>query len=288
MGEGPGAMNESHRSTEEIRRDIARTQREMSSTIDEIQYRLSPDHLKQQTKESIRRAGVNTSRSVTNKVKSNPLGAAMVGVGLWLMFRDDDDSNDIYASDYSRRYSGDFDFETSRVNRDFEYGIDSSRGVSMKNKVGDKMESAKDSVGDAVDAARDRVSGAMHAAGDSAHELADQAGERARMMRMQAMYGVRRARNSGRELLTDNPLVAGLAAVAFGALIGAMLPETERENQMFGEKSDEITDRAKDIARSGAQHAKEIATAAATAATDAAKQETKTATSEMKQELRST
>jgi hypothetical protein len=297
MGERPGEMNSSHRSTEDIRRDIARTQREMSSTIDEIQYRLSPDHLKQQTKESIRRAGVNTSRGIADKVKSNPLGAAMVGVGLWLMFRDNDDHHDdydTYAADYNRRYAADFEYDSPRIYspqteyRDFEYGHEQGRGARMKEKASDMMDSAQDRVSGALDSARDRVSGAMDSASESAHDLADRAGERARMMRMRAMYGARRARSSSRDLLSENPLVAGLAAAAFGAIIGAMIPESEREHELFGETRDRLADRAKDVARSGAQHAKDIATAAATAATDAAKQETKTAKEQMKQDLRTT
>ena len=298
MGERTGEMNDSQRSTEDIRRDIARTQREMSSTIDEIQYRLSPAHLKQQTKESIRRAGVNTSRGISDKVKSNPLGAAMVGVGLWLMFRgndqDDTDRYDAYAYDDARRYAGGLEFDGPRsynaqgAYRDFEYDGDSGRFSRAKEKVGDAMESAHDRVSETIDHTRERVSGAMSSANESAHEMAQHAAERAHLMRLRAMYGARRARANSRDLITGNPMVAGLAAIAFGAIVGAMIPETERENELFGEQSDRITDRAKDLARTGAQHAKDIATAAAASATETAKQEAKTAKEEIKQDLRTT
>lgn len=289
MGEKPGAMSGAHESTDEIRRDIARTQREMSSTIDEIQYRLSPEHIKQQTKESIRRASVNTSRGIVDKLKSSPVGAAMIGMGLWLMLRDDGDHHDDYdfAARSRRQYAGDLEFEASRLYspqseyRDFEYGSDAGRGSSVR----ETMSSAQERVSGAAGAARERVSGAMSSASESAHDLAGRASERARMMRERAMYGARRARGNGRDLLMESPLVAGIAAAAVGAILGAMIPETERENEMFGETRDRVAERAKDLARSGAAHAKDVATAAASAATGAAKEEARNAQQEMKQDL---
>jgi hypothetical protein len=83
-------MTDSTTDTRRIRHDIDRTQREMSRTIDEIGVRFSPDYIMHRTKESARRAGVNTSRSLMEKVKANPIPAAMVGIGLYLMMHSSD------------------------------------------------------------------------------------------------------------------------------------------------------------------------------------------------------
>src|SRR5687767_2591452 len=93
MDERTGAVS-GNEYTRAIRRDIERTQREMSRTIEEIQQRLSPQYIMQRTKDSVREAGVRTSRSVIDKIKANPIPAAMVGIGLFLLARDNDDDVD--------------------------------------------------------------------------------------------------------------------------------------------------------------------------------------------------
>jgi ElaB/YqjD/DUF883 family membrane-anchored ribosome-binding protein len=240
MGERTDPL--SHESPAEIRRDIADTQREMSHTIDEIQYRLSPAHMKAQARESVRRAGVSTTRGTIDRVKSNPLGAAMVGVGLYLLMRPSHDDHD-----YEMHFTSDFDAEPGRMSG-------------------------------AVDDVRERASHVM-----------DEAGERARMMRDRAAHRAHTASMQSRDLLMDNPLVGGLAAIALGALVGAMIPESRRENELMGEASDRITERVSDVARSGVDQAKNIATAATTAAkdaaTDAARRETKNAKDELTNQL---
>lgn len=271
MGERTDPLSHEHESPAEIRRDIAETQREMSHTIDEIQYRLSPAHMKAQAKESVRRAGVRTTRTTIDRVKANPLGAALVGAGLYLLLRNQHDD----VPYYDTRYSADFDAYPDRYNAqgayrdfDFDHGSDG----------GSKMADAKDRVAGAMDDVRERASHVAESAADGARRLRDRAASRAHV-----------ASTQGRDLLMDNPLVGGLAAVALGALVGALLPETERENEWLGDASDRVTDRIGEVARTGADQAMHVASAVATAAKDAAtetaRRETKTAKEEISNEL---
>ena len=258
-------------STSDIRHDIERTQREMSHTIDEIQYRLSPAHLREQAKERVRRAGVRTSRNTIDRVKSNPIGAAMVGIGLWMLLRNNDSDDDLYFidRDFDRHHDHDHHMHTYSAHaehRDFAYGDDRGRMADVKDRVSD----VKDRVGDMAERAGERVS-----------ELRDETFDRAQALRERAMYGARSVSMRGRDMLTDTPLVAGIAAVALGALVGAMIPETERENELFGQTRDRLKDRAADVAREGVSQAKNIATAAAGAAKDAAKDAAAQAKDEM-------
>lgn len=285
-------------STKDIRRDIERTQREMSETIDEIQYRLSPRHLKEQTKASVRRAGVRTSRGVMDHVKGNPIGAAMVGVGLMLLMRSP--HRDDY--EYDVDFDADFDDRGYRgsANRYRSAGFDDpyyagrSYGVNRGDELDEhgRLDEVKDRVAAGVDAARERVS----EIGDRAHEMTDEVRDRARHAADTARFRARQLRHrtanrfdligrESRDVLMDTPLIAGIAAIALGALAGALIPESERENELFGEKSDRLTHRAGELVRETLDHGKDIARAATTAATDAAKRETDVAKEELKQNL---
>lgn len=269
MGERPDTAVSGDDSTREIRRDIERTQREMSVTIDEIQHRLSPSYMKQQARESVRRAGVRTSRGTIERVKSNPLGAAMVGVGLWLLLRNDDRGHDTYY-DRDVHFAGDFDeinaYNANRDYRDFRYGEDRGRMAQMKDRVGELADNAREKISEKLDDVREGTS-----------QMSDRTSERAHELRERARYQAMHARMRSRDLMMDSPLIMGIAAAAAGAIVGAMIPETERENEVFGETRDRLVDRASEVGRQGMQHAKEIAKDAASAATETAKREARTA-----------
>ena len=280
MGERPAAPVNDTESTEAIRRDIERTQREMSHTIDEIQHRLSPAYMKERARESVRRAGVRTSRSTIDRVRSNPLGAAMVGVGLYMLMRNDRDQDLYYARDI--HFAGDFDemaydsaygapYSAQREYRDLDYG-DRSR-----------MAQVRDRVSDLKDTARER----MHDARDTTSEMSDRAAERMHEMRERARMRALQARSRSRDMMTDSPLVIGLAAAVVGAVIGSMIPETERENELFGEQADRIKDRAQELARHGAEQAKHIAKDVASTATETAKRDVRSAKDEIRRDVES-
>jgi ElaB/YqjD/DUF883 family membrane-anchored ribosome-binding protein len=269
-------------STDEIRRDIAETQREMSYTIDEIQYRLSPGHLKDQAKESVRRAGLRTSRTVVERVRANPIGAAMVGVGLWMLMRDGHDRGNEYQIEFEPRFD-EYEYGADRLSRsgraDFyttsAYG-ERGRAAEMKDRASGAFDSAKEKISETADDVRE---GASH--------LATEARQKAMELKRQTRYGSHNLAMQSREMMMDSPLIAGVAAIALGAVIGAMLPETERENELFGEASDRLGQRVGEVAREGLDHARDIAGAAASAATSTAKREAESAKDEMKQSLRS-
>lgn len=53
----------------------------------------------------------------------------------------------------------------------------------------------------------------------------------------------------GSDVITDSPMIAGLAALAVGAIFGAIVPETNREHQIFGETKDRLKEKATTAAR---------------------------------------
>lgn len=188
MDETPD-MNEPS-STDAIRREIHGTEREMSDTIHEIRRRLSPQHVAEQTRDSMRRAGVN----IIDKVKRNPIPLAMAGVGLWLFFRNTEGKiHDALPVDK------------------IEEGVDSAR-----EKIEGKIDRAKVKLEGGVDTAKEKMQGAMWKL---------------------------------RDVYDRQPLVAGVVGIAVGAVLAAVIPESQREDALLGDTRDRLLDQATAAAR---------------------------------------
>ncbi len=111
-------------------------------------------------------------------------------------------------------------------------------------QVSDVAQSVQARAADAVEgvqhAAGDAVQGVQHAAGDAVQGVESWGGE--------ARYFVERVPTRLEQLIEENPLMVGAAALAIGAAIGAGLPLTGRENELFGPRRDELMHRAQDSA----------------------------------------
>jgi ElaB/YqjD/DUF883 family membrane-anchored ribosome-binding protein len=238
--------------THALRRDIGKTQREMSETIHEIEHRLSPRNLMQQTKTSVRRAGVNTSHKFIDQVKENPIPAAMVGVGLWLLLRNSGDGAAPHYRDDVRDYPSAYE-EPSKVDR-------------MKEKASDAVDTAREKVSHLADTTMEKVSHLADTTKEKVSDVAESTRETASHLMRAARTQASAARWETRDFLRESPLVVGLAAVALGAIVAAVIPETAKEDELLGATRDRLLDRGKDLAHEGidkAKHVAEVATVAA-------------------------
>lgn len=148
-------------------------------------------------------------------------------------------------------------------------GAASSAGSSIggaTRTAGSSVSSAASSVGStlsgAASSASDGVTHALHDARDAAYDAGDAvyrggayAGRRA------AQYG-RRARRGFLDTLQEEPLIVGAVALALGAAIGAALPATRREDELFGNARDRLRDEALEYGREGLHKAEAVATEA--------------------------
>jgi len=69
----------------------------------------------------------------------------------------------------------------------------------------------------------------------------------------------RQAQNQLQRLMSTNPFLVGVGALAVGAAIGVMAPETESENEWMGEARETVLDRAQDMARTAATRVQDAA-----------------------------
>jgi ElaB/YqjD/DUF883 family membrane-anchored ribosome-binding protein len=209
---------------EEIQRDIERTRERMSSNIDALGDRLSPDNLKSQAKEAISGKAQDvvanvgdqarqTGSRVIDFITQNPLPVAAVSLGaIWL-----------FSLRNRSEVSGD------RMAR-FAYTGPERREPDGRPSLGRRL-------ADRAEHVKDKVSDATSHAGERASERAGELKQRAR-----------EARGGFERMMQDNPLAVAVGAAVVGVALGLLLPETEREREMLGPARDRLGDQVQSTA----------------------------------------
>ncbi|HEX5883220.1 MAG TPA: DUF3618 domain-containing protein [Pyrinomonadaceae bacterium] len=243
--------------TEQIRAEIEDTRAEMSQTINEIQERLSPEHLMGQVKETVREATIGkvervmdkvgetigevaeparevidragtaikeTGRSVGNSVWRNPIPVALIGLGLGMLAMRKFRGGNGYDDDYETRRA------TRRYRRPNTLGqmdYESTESLDTGTSGGGTLSHVKETASDLAS----RSTNALSNLGTKAKDTASGLGTRFS------------------QTLQSNPLAVGAVAVAAGTAVGLMLPSTRFETEYIGETGERLVDSAEDVAR---------------------------------------
>ena len=241
-----GSSDDYDDNTEQIRAEIEDTRAEMSQTINEIQERLSPEHLMGQVKETVREATIGkvervmdkvgetisgvaeparevvdragtaikeTGRSIGNSVWKHPIPVALIGLGVGMLMM--------------RRFRGDgngYDYSTRRT----------TPRTRRPNTLGQVQTESTSTLGQVKETASDlatRSTNALSNLGTKAKDSASTIGTRFE------------------QVLRDNPLAVGAVAVAAGTAVGLVLPSTKFESEYIGEASETLVDKAEEVAR---------------------------------------
>ena len=234
--------------TEQLRTEIEDTRTEMSQTINEIQERLSPEHLMGQVKETVREATIGkvervmdrvgetisdaaepaleamgragttikeTGMSVADSMRRNPIPVALIGLGLGMLMVRSFRGN---GHDYETGYS------TPRARQNFT-------GSQARYGARDADAGALSQVKETASNLADRSTTALSNLGGKAKDTA-------------ATFGTRCG-----QILRDNPLAMGAVAIAAGTAVGLALPSTKLESEYIGEASEKLVDQAQEVAR---------------------------------------
>jgi hypothetical protein len=291
MGPTTG-IESNNESSEEIRRDIEDTRAEMSQTIDQIQAKLNPEHVKAQVKETVREATIGRAEQVVSNagetargagysfletIKENPVPAALAGIGLgWLAYASR--QNEHSFNRYRARHA--YSHDPFRGGN----GAQSGRGLtdkaadmagSVQEKAADMAGTMHDKASHAADAVRERAGDLAETAGDwadTAGDWAESGRESAHHLSAQAHYQAQRAAAKSHDVMDESPLIGGAIALALGAAIGFMLPETRQEDEWMGAARDQVVDQVKDVASTAAGRAQDVASTAVEAAKRAGKE----------------
>ena len=245
----------------QIRAGIEQTRERMGETLEQIGDRLNPHHISAQVRDNIRNATLgkvenmarnaadrvtDTQHTVMDTVRSNPLPAAMVGLGLGWLFLNGRRQN---ATRMSRGASYE-DVEYAR-------GGDATQrhayagGASAAQMVGDADADGTRT----LERARERAGDPEHQAKGSASQLAERAQDAASTVTHRARTGARRVE----EQFQDNPLAIGAVSLAMGLAAGFAIPTTDREVSLMGDVGSRVVDRAQGMARETADKVQHVA-----------------------------
>jgi cell division septum initiation protein DivIVA len=209
--ENLAADDQTDQDTAEIRAGIDQTRVEMSETIDAIQDRLNPQHIKEQVKEQVREqfhevkatvrdatigkaenmvrhAGetVNEARyTIGETIRQNPIPAAMVGIGLGWLFMNRRSAAPYRSARYG--YTGDRMYSSGQANYgDTYYSNRYDFGRGDLRSQGYRSES-----------------GALHRVQETAGNVANRAQETAENVASRAQETVANVANKAQETVGD-------------------------------------------------------------------------------------
>jgi len=245
---------------EQIRAEIEDTRAEMSQTINEIQERLSPDHLMGQVKETVREATIGkvervmetigemaepareamysagttikeAGTSVGNRIWKNPIPFALIGLGVGMIWMKSRRGNgyDYYSRTGMQR--------PRRQNLSSGGQLGQTRYASTAGSSSGTLDQVKETAGNLANRSTEALSNLGSTARENANAVTTRLGQ---MMR-------------------DNPLAAGAVAVAAGTALGLALPSTRFENEYIGETSEMLVDKAQEVARGAIDKAQDTA-----------------------------
>lgn len=275
------------RSTREIERDVERTRSDIEDTVEALRDKMSIGQIVDEAAHYFRDSGgTEVLNNFAAQARANPMPLALVGIGLaWLMsgrgqpaMRSHSSYRGSYAGNGGSAYGGSSYGgssyggsqsgigarvgETAGAARDALSGTGRKAGeavASSMHKVGDSASQAYGKVSDTASQAYGKVSDtasqAYGAVSDTASHTYDQVSRRAGQVQRTVA-----------DLIEDEPLILAGLGLAVGAAIGAMMPATRTEQELMGDKLDELKEGASEMAREEWNKAKSVARDAASAA----------------------
>lgn len=208
---------------EEIERQNEAIRADMGETLQAISRRLSPGQLVDRALGLVKEHGGEAATNLGHTVKENPVPLLLTAIGLsWLMINQHRSS----TGRSTLAYTGD----------------STEPGEGTREKL--HQTSAR--IGQSARSARARVRRSAGSVRATAHSAVDRT--------RSAMYT---ARTQGRQtfdrMLEEQPLALGVMGLAVGALLGSLLPATEREDRLMGQARDRTLEKARHDVRAGAE-----------------------------------
>jgi ElaB/YqjD/DUF883 family membrane-anchored ribosome-binding protein len=294
----------------DIRAEIDMTRAELTQTLNAIQEKLSPERIKQQATDQVRAATVGrvetmaddakwkvrgVGEDVFDTIKRNPAPALLTAVGLGWLFMESRNRQDRQMIDRKSRdryyYAGE-----TMGRGGYEYGYDEygrriyiggqfedergrlqQAGQNVRERAGEVVGGATSKVQDAAGAAASKVQNVATDVADTAGSAVESVRYGAHQVAQEAQYRAERVGSRFGEIMEDNPLLIGAAAAALGAVIGFAFPSSEKENQIFGEKRDQLVDRAQEVVGEKVQQVQQVAQEVAETTKESVKETTRDA-----------
>jgi ElaB/YqjD/DUF883 family membrane-anchored ribosome-binding protein len=269
-------QNTEDRSSSEIASDIRERRSRMDATLDELSNQFTVRSIVNSALDwwvncqgSMPGGGVAKSayRNVVYQVRKHPVPAVLVATGVAWMIIDAASEDEGHAS-------------SGRGDVDDRQASGASQGPHLLEKAQTKLDEAKHAASEVAGAAREKASSLGEAASGAAENLTRRAQDvysQGRSTAVKVGHGVQQGYRSGAEQLEmamrDYPLAVAMGFAAAGALFGVLLPRTRPEDELMGEKSDELLDATKEKGQELLERSKAVAEHVAETAIGEARQQ---------------
>jgi ElaB/YqjD/DUF883 family membrane-anchored ribosome-binding protein len=278
-------MSESTTNQDQIEQDLEHTRARMDSRLTELQGRLSPGQILDDLMGYFRGSeGGDFARNLVASVKSNPLPAALTGISLaWLMaanprpqsealpdaahtgsntakvrvFPTPTGSGQAGTDDLEQRFrkaEQDVARQPGDTEETYNMRLDDARGavLGVKREPEDTAQSLSQRIQDALSAAKENVGQTANSIRSRASDAADQLATSAQSAGDQLTHGAKAAQTMGSNVLSmiaDNPVLLGAIGLAVGALLGALVPQSEQEEAATGEMAGQARKTARNLSQ---------------------------------------
>lgn len=282
-----------------IERDLDETRSRLGTHLNELQDRLSPGQVLDDLMGYFRGSeGAAFGQNLVANIRANPMPAAITGIGLAWLMASNPHAGSAPASTapsaglhhYGRE---DYGATMTRI-REAEQGVrrhsdeaedaysarlDAARGqtiglarhaqetaASFGQRVRDALSAAQQSVRDTAHDVRDQVSGTASAAAGAIGSLGSSAQDAAGYAGGALSHGSQAAGQMGSNMiaaLAENPVMLGALGLAAGALLGALVPQSDQEEAALGGIAKQARDTAASLANQGIEGGKHVSQAVA-------------------------
>ena len=181
---------------------------------------------------------VNTAKgasmTLAERIKQNPIPTALVGAGLYWLYRGGQNN---HAS-------------ISQTN-----GSNGSNGIgqTMHNATSKMSEVAgqvHDKAGDLMEQVQGKAGAVASKVQDTAGTVASKVQDTAGAVASKVQDTAHQSTDWFQQMMRDNPLAVGAMALVAGAVIGLTIPETDREDRIMGKAKDKLAHKAQDAVHS--------------------------------------
>jgi hypothetical protein len=230
---------------ETLAREIDATRANLGETLDALQAKLSPGEMIDEVMSMFREHGSGITSNLGHAIRENPMPVLLIGAGVaWMIASQRLSSR---RREYDSTYAYDPTYELGAA-PDMPIGTEPESGEGIR----DKADALKEKAREKAHAARERVSGAASSASSRVRgaasrlkSTASHLGESASSMTGSARMRAQRASEGFTRMMDERPLMVGAMGVALGAAIGALIPVSERENELLGDIGDRARERAR-------------------------------------------
>lgn len=278
--------------TSTLEAQLDRERASLSSTIEALQDRFSPNRLADEAMGMVGEHATTTLRSIDRAVRDNPLAVAMIAGGVaWFILGGPSTSD---RAQRNRSSATVRDQQRAGADRDQGAGDEADGGWlgqidALQRRAGEQLRALRGGAVSAAGQVRDMAAERAAILADMAAELKsafrhglDDLTEEARARivaarhkayaaRLEAGRALQRGAQHPAALIDDHPFVAGCVAMAAGAALAASLPRTQTETRLFGAESDRLLREAARLLAEERDRAKSVAAGLGADVADTAK-----------------